>query len=142
MITRTARARYEGMGKAGKGWVSTQSGVLTDQPYGFTTRFQNEPGTNPEELIAAAHASCFSMALSAQLGNANLTPESINTTANLKMEKLPSGWEITTIHLDVKAKVPGADDAAFQELAENAKSGCPVSKVLKAKISMSAVLER
>ena len=110
-------------------------------PYSFTTRFEGAPGTNPEELIAAAHASCFSMALSAQLGSANLTPESINTTANLKMEKLEAGWAITTIHLDVRAKVPGSDEATFQKLAENAKSGCPVSKVLNAKISMNAVLE-
>jgi len=110
-------------------------------PYSFKTRFESAPGTNPEELIAAAHAACFSMALSAQLGGANLTPESINTTANLKMEKLDSGWAITAIHLDVKAKVPYADEAAFQNAATDAKAGCPVSKVLNAQITMSAKLE-
>ncbi len=118
------------------------SGVFSHLPYSFKTRFEDAPGTNPEELIAAAHASCFSMALSAQLGAANLTPESINTTANLKMEKQDSGWAITAIHLDVSAKIPNSDDAAFQKAAQDAKAGCPVSKVLKATITMSAKLER
>jgi len=115
--------------------------VLSNTPYSFTTRFEGTPGTNPEELIAAAHASCFSMALSAQLAGANLTPESINTAATLTMEKLESGWTITAVHLDVTARVPNADAAAFQKAADNAKSGCPVSKVLKADITMSAKLE-
>ncbi|HXU15287.1 MAG TPA: OsmC family protein [Terriglobales bacterium] len=141
MMERKASAIWKGGLKDGKGEFSGTSGVFSHVPYSFTTRFEGAPGTNPEELIAAAHASCFSMALSAQLGSANLTPESINTTANLKMEKLEAGWAITTIHLDVRAKVPGSDEATFQKLAENAKSGCPVSKVLNAKISMNAVLE-
>src|SRR2546425_4891044 len=127
-MQRKASAVWKGGLKDGKGAVSATSGVLSNTPYSFTTRFENSPGTNPEELIAAAHAACFSMALSAQLGGANLTPESINTTANLKMEKLDSGWAITEIHLDVKAKIPNADDAAFQKAAADAKTGCPVSK--------------
>src|SRR5207237_2732819 len=124
-MQRKASAVWKGGLKDGKGSISAPGGVLSNTPYSFTTRFENAPGTNPEELIAAAHASCFSMALSAQLGGANLTAESINTTANLKMEKLDAGWAITTIHLDVKAKVPNADDAAFQKAAEDAKAGCP-----------------
>jgi osmotically inducible protein OsmC len=115
--------------------------VLSNTPYSFTTRFENTPGTNPEELIAAAHAACFSMALSVQLGTANLTPSSIETSATLTFEKLDSGWTITASHLDVVGRVPGADQATFQKLAENAKSGCPVSKVLKANITMTAKLE-
>src|SRR6476469_8225076 len=141
-MQRKASAVWKGGLKDGKGSISAPGGVLSNTPYSFTTRFENAPGTNPEELIAAAHASCFSMALSAQLGAANLTAESINTTANLKMEKLDAGWAITSIHLDVSARVPNADDAAFQKAAENAKAGCPVSKVLNAKITMSAKLER
>jgi lipoyl-dependent peroxiredoxin len=141
-MERKASAVWTGGLKEGKGEFSAPSGVFSHTPYSFRTRFEDAPGTNPEELIAAAHASCFSMALSAQLGAANLTPESINTTANLKMEKLDSGWAITTIHLDVRARVPNSDDAAFQKAAENAKAGCPVSKVLNAKITMSAKLER
>src|SRR6266700_576245 len=141
-MQRKASAVWKGGLKDGKGTVSATSGVLSNTPYSFTTRFENTPGTNPEELIAAAHASCFSMALSAQLGAANLTPESINTTANLKMEKLDSGWAITAIHLDVTARVPGADDGDFQKAANDAKAGCPVSKVLKANITMSAKLEK
>src|SRR5438128_6774165 len=141
-MQRKASAVWKGGLKDGKGTVSATSGVLSNTPYSFTTRFENAPGTNPEELIAAAHAACFSMALSAQLGAANLTPESINTTANLKMEKLDSGWAITSIHLDVSARVPNADEAAFQKAAVDAKAGCPVSKVLNANITMSAKLER
>jgi osmotically inducible protein OsmC len=140
-MERKASAVWKGGLKDGKGEFSAPSGVFSHVPYSFTTRFENAPGTNPEELIAAAHASCFSMALSAQLGAANLTPDSINTTANLKMEKQEAGWTITAIHLDVRAKVPKADDAAFQKAAESAKAGCPVSKVLNAKITMSATLE-
>ena len=140
-MTRKASAVWQGDLKSGRGTISTTSGVLKDTQYSFSTRFENGVGTNPEELIAAAHAACFSMALSAQLGGANLTPESINTTANLKMEKLDSGWAITEIRLDVKAKVPNADDAAFQKAAADAKAGCPVSKVLNAQITMSAKLE-
>jgi osmotically inducible protein OsmC len=140
-MQRKASAVWKGGLKDGKGAVSADSGVLAGTPYSFVTRFENTPGTNPEELIAAAHAACFSMALSAQLGGANLTPSSINTTATLSLEKLDAGWAITTIHLDVVGRVPGADDGAFQKAAENAKSGCPVSKVLNAKITMTAKLE-
>jgi len=140
-MQRKASAIWKGGLKDGKGSVSSASGVLNNTPYSFTTRFENTPGTNPEELIAAAHAACFSMALSAQLGTANLTPSSIETSATLTMEKLDSGWTITAIQLDVTAKVPGASDAKFQELAGNAKTGCPVSKVLNAKITMNAKLE-
>jgi osmotically inducible protein OsmC len=141
-MERKASAVWKGGLKDGKGEFSAPSGVFSHTPYSFKTRFEDAPGTNPEELIAAAHASCFSMALSAQLSAANLTAESINTTANLKMEKLDAGWTITAIHLDVKAKVPGADDAAFQKAAGDAKAGCPVSKVLKADITMTATLEQ
>lgn len=140
-MERKASAVWKGGLKDGKGEFSVPSGVFSHVPYSFSTRFENAPGTNPEELIAAAHASCFSMALSAQLGAANLTPESINTTANLKMEKQDAGWAITSVHLDVSARVPKADDSAFQKAAESAKAGCPVSKVLNAKITMSAKLE-
>ena len=140
-MQRKASAVWKGGLKDGKGTVSSTSGVLSNTPYSFTTRFENAPGTNPEELIAAAHAACFSMALSAQLGAANLTPESISTTANLTMEKLDAGWTITTIQLDVAARVPGASQEAFNKAADNAKSGCPVSKVLNAKITMNAKLE-
>ena len=140
-MQRKASAVWKGGLKDGKGAVSADSGVLSSTPYSFVTRFENTPGTNPEELIAAAHAACFSMALSAQLGAANLTPSSINTTATLSLDKLDSGWAITTIHLDVVGRVPNADDAAFQKAAADAKAGCPVSKVLNAKITMTAKLE-
>jgi osmotically inducible protein OsmC len=139
-MQRKSSAVWKGGLKDGKGTVSSASGVLSNTPYSFTTRFENTPGTNPEELIAAAHAACFSMALSAQLGGANLTPESINTSATLTMEKQDAGWAITAVHLDVVAKVPGASQEAFKTAADNAKSGCPVSKVLNAKITMDAKL--
>jgi len=139
-MQRKASAIWKGGLKDGKGSVSSASGVLNNTPYSFTTRFENGQGTNPEELIAAAHASCFSMALSVQLGQANLTPTSIETSATLSFEKLDSGWTVTAIHLDVVGRVPNADQAAFQKAAENAKSGCPVSKVLKADITMTATL--
>ena len=140
-MQRKASAVWKGGLKDGKGTVSASSGVLNNTPYSFATRFENTPGTNPEELIAAAHAACFSMALSGQLGGANLSAESISTTATLTMEKLDSGWAITAVHLDVSARVPTADAAAFNKAAEDAKSGCPVSKVLKANITMTAKLE-
>ena len=140
-MQRKASAVWKGGLKDGKGTVSSTSGVLSNTPYSFTTRFENTPGTNPEELIAAAHAACFSMALSAQLGSANLTPESIATSATLTMEKLDAGWTITAIQLDVTAKVPKADATAFEKAANDAKAGCPVSKVLNAKITMNAKLE-
>jgi osmotically inducible protein OsmC len=141
-MERKASAVWKGGLKDGKGTISAPGGVLNNTPYSFTTRFENAPGTNPEELIAAAHAACFSMALSAQLSGANLPPESISTNARLTMEKLESGWTITAVHLDVAARVPNADEATFNKLAETAKSGCPVSKVLNAKITMSAKLEK
>jgi osmotically inducible protein OsmC len=140
-MQRKASAVWKGGLKDGKGSVSSTSGVLSNTPYSFTTRFEDTPGTNPEELIAAAHAACFSMALSGQLGAANLTADSINTNATLTMEKLDSGWTITAVHLDVTARIPNADAAAFQKAADNAKSGCPVSKLLKANITMNAKLE-
>lgn len=140
-MQRKSSAVWKGGLKDGKGAVSSASGVLSNTPYSFVTRFENTPGTNPEELIAAAHAACFSMALSAQLGAANLTPASIATTATLSLDKLDSGWTITAVHLDVVGKVPGADNAAFQKAAGDAKAGCPVSKVLNAKITMDAKLE-
>src|SRR3984885_2611246 len=127
-MERTASAVWNGSLKEGKGQISTQSGVLADAPYSFVTRFENAKGTNPEELIAAAHAGCFSMALSAQLGGATppLTPESISTTVTLSLDKLDSGWTITASHIDVVGKVPGADAATFQKYAEAAEKGCPV----------------
>jgi osmotically inducible protein OsmC len=140
-MERKASAVWHGGLKDGNGMISTDSGVLSDAQYSFSTRFENGPGTNPEELIAAAHAGCFSMALSAQLGNSNLKPESIRTTATVKMDKLQAGWTITAVHLDVAAKVPGADTAAFQTAANNAKTGCPVSRVLNTNITMDAKLE-
>ena len=139
-MQRKASAVWKGGLKDGKGTITAPSGVLKDTPYSFTTRFENTPGTNPEELIAAAHAGCFSMALSAQLGGANLTPESISTTVTLSLDKLDSGWAITASHIDVVGKVPGADAATFQKYAEAAEKGCPVSKVLNAKITMNAKL--
>ena len=139
-MQRKASAVWKGGLKDGKGTVSSTSGVLSNTPYSFTTRFENTPGTNPEELIAAAHAACFSMALSAQLGGAKLTPESIGTTATLTMENIEGGWAITAVHLDVVAKVPGASAEAFNTAAQDAKAGCPVSKVLNAKITMDAKL--
>lgn len=139
-MERKASAVWKGGLKDGKGAVSSASGVLANTPYSFATRFEGTPGTNPEELIAAAHAGCFSMALSAQLGAAQLTPESINTSATLTMEKLEAGWAITAVHLDVTAKVPGASAEAFNKAAQDAKAGCPVSKVLNAKITMNAKL--
>ena len=140
-MERKASAVWKGGLKDGKGTVSSTSGVLSNTPYSFATRFEGTPGTNPEELIAAAHAGCFSMALSAQLGGANLKADSISTQATLTMEKLDAGWAITKVHLDVVAKVPGASAEAFNKAAEDAKAGCPVSKVLNAKISMNAKLE-
>lgn len=139
-MQRKASAVWKGGLKDGKGTVSSASGVLSNTPYSFATRFESTPGTNPEELIAAAHAGCFSMALSAQLGTANLTPESISTSATLTMDKLEAGWTITAVHLDVTAKVPGASAEAFNKAAQDAKAGCPVSKVLNAKITMDAKL--
>ena len=130
-MQRKASAHWSGGLKDGKGTVSTQSGVLNQTQYSFSTRFENGVGTNPEELIAAAHAGCFSMALSAQLGNAGMTAESIDTNATLTLDKTDAGFSITAVHLDVTAKIPGADPAKFNEAAQNAEKGCPVSRVLK-----------
>ncbi len=139
-MKKTASAVWHGEVKTGKGTISTETGVLKEAPYGFKARFEDGPGTNPEELIGAAHAGCFSMALSMMLGMENLTPDTIETTAEVTLD--PDALEITTIHLKVNAKVPGADDATFQRIATAAKEGCPVSKVLKgAKITMDAKLD-
>jgi osmotically inducible protein OsmC len=140
-MKRSASAVWKGGLKNGKGTISTDSGVLSDTQYSFGTRFEDGKGTNPEELIGAAHAGCFSMALSAQLGEAGLTAESIATKATVTLEKTEGGFAITAIHLDLKAKIPGADKQAFEKAANNAKAGCPVSKVLNAKITLDAALE-
>lgn len=140
-MKRTGSAIWEGSLKEGRGRISSQSGVLSETPYGFNTRFEDGPGTNPEELIGAAHAGCFSMALSAQLGEAGLTAKSIKTTATVTLEKLPDGFTITAVHLELVANIPGADKAKFEEVANKAKTGCPVSKVLNAKITLAAKLE-
>jgi lipoyl-dependent peroxiredoxin len=139
-MIRKASAVWNGSLKTGTGKISTESGVLSNANYSFTTRFENGKGTNPEELIAAAHAGCFTMALAAQLGVANITPDSLETSAAVTMEKLDAGWTITKIHLDVTAKIPNADQAAFDKAAQNAKEGCPVSRLLKAEITMTAKL--
>ncbi len=139
-MIRKASAVWNGSLKEGKGTISTESKVLSNAQYSFSTRFENGIGTNPEELIAAAHAGCFSMALSAQLGNAGITPESIETTAAVTLEKVEAGFTVTKIHLDVTAKIPGADAAAFEKAAQDAKAGCPISRLLKAEITMTAKL--
>ena len=139
-MVRKASAVWNGSLKEGKGTISTESGVLSNTRYSFSTRFENERGTNPEELIAAAHAGCFTMALSGQLGNAGMTAESLETTAAVTLEKLEAGFTITKIHLDVTARIPGADQAAFDKAAANAKAGCPISRLLKAEITMTAKL--
>ena len=140
MTTRTASARYEGFGKDGKGHVSTQSTVLADSPYGFNTRFENEPGTNPEELIGAAHASCFTMALSFALAKAGFTAGTLETTAKVTLDTEGDGFTITYSALDLKAQVDGIDPAVFEEIAAGAKANCPVSKVLNAEISLTHTL--
>ena len=140
-MIRNASAEWNGGIKDGKGKISTDSGVLSGTQYSFSTRFEDGIGTNPEELIAAAHAGCFSMALSGQLGQAGLTADSIRTKASVKLEKVEGGFAITSVHLEVRAAVPGADEAAFMTAANNAKAGCPVSKVLNAEITMDAKLE-
>ena len=139
-MKRKASAQWLGGLQDGKGTLTTASGVLSETPYSFSTRFENGAGTNPEELIAAAHAGCFSMALSGQLGKANLAPESIDTTATVTLEKTDAGFTVTEVHLDVTARVPGATDEEFQKLADNAKLGCPISRLLISKITMDARL--
>lgn len=139
-MKKTASAIWEGGLKDGKGRLSTESGSLKQNPYGFNTRFEGLPGTNPEELIGAAHAGCFSMALSMMLGEQNLTPERIDTTAEVTLDKQDDGFAITAVHLVLKAKVPGASDQQFHDIANKAKAGCPVSKLLNAKITLDATL--
>jgi osmotically inducible protein OsmC len=135
-----ASAQWQGTLKEGSGILSTGSGALVDKPYSFKTRFEGEQGTNPEELIGAAHAGCFSMAFSMILGMAGFTPEKIATSATISLEPKDGGFAITASHLDVTATIPGIDDATFQDLAAKAKAGCPVSKVLNAEITMDARL--
>lgn len=139
-MKRKASAEWNGGLKDGKGRISTDSGVLKEAAYSFGTRFENGIGTNPEELIAAAHAGCFTMALSGQLGAAGMTADSIHTVATVTMDKLEAGWTVTGIHLDVTAKIPGADPEKFQTAARNAETGCPISRLLKAPITMDAKL--
>ncbi len=140
-MKRKASAHWQGGLKDGKGTISSESGVLSKTQYSFSTRFEEGIGTNPEELIAAAHAGCFSMALSGQLGNAGMTPTSIDTNATVTMEKLDAGFTVTGVHLDVTVKIPGADRTAFEQAAQKAKEGCPISRLLKADITMTAKLE-
>ncbi len=140
-MQRNASAHWTGGLKDGKGAITSASGVLSNTPYSFSTRFEGQPGTNPEELIAAAHAGCFTMALSGQLGAAGMTAESLDTTATVTMEKLEAGFTVTSIHLAVRAKIPGADKAKFDLAAKNAKEGCPISRLLNTKITMDAQLE-
>jgi osmotically inducible protein OsmC len=137
----TGSAVWSGGIKDGKGAISTKSGALKDYPYGFASRFEGKPGTNPEELIGAAHAGCFTMALSLMLGEAKLTAEKMETTADVTLDKDGDGFSITAVHLTLKAKIPGADQATFDELTAKAKAGCPVSKLLKATITLDATLE-
>jgi osmotically inducible protein OsmC len=139
-MQRKASAQWQGDLKSGKGTISTSSGVLSKTQYSFSTRFENGVGTNPEELIAAAHAGCFSMALSGQLSGAGLVAESIETTATVTMDKLDAGWTISKVHLEVRAKIPGASATAFETAANGAKTGCPISRLLNTTITMDAKL--
>jgi osmotically inducible protein OsmC len=140
-MKRTASARYEGLGKAGKGHVSTQSGVLADSPYGFNTRFEDEPGTNPEELIAAAHASCFTMALSFALAKAGHADGTLDTSCAVTLEKDGDGFTVTRSDLTLTASVPGIDADDFERIANDAKANCPISKLLKAEITLTTTLK-
>jgi osmotically inducible protein OsmC len=140
MITRTATARYEGMGKTGKGWVSTQSGLLKDSRYGFNTRFEGEPGTNPEELIAAAHASCFTMALSFALAGAGHNEGNLETEAKVKLDQDGAGFKVSRSDLRLTASVPGIEEAELRRLAEEAKQNCPISKVLNAAMTLDVTV--
>jgi len=133
-------AQWRGGLKDGKGSISTQSGALKDYPYGFSSRFEGQTGTNPEELIAGAHAGCFTMALSLMLGEAGLVAEQMDTSAKVTLEQVEGGFAITGVHLSLKAKIPGADQATFEKLAGMAKAGCPVSKLLNTAITLDAVL--
>jgi osmotically inducible protein OsmC len=139
-MKRSASAVWKGGLRDGKGTVSTESGVLTDTPYNFRMRFENEKGTNPEELVAAAHAACFSMALSMILGQAGMTAESIDTKATVSLEQVGDGFAVTSSHLETRVKIPNADKAAFEKAVAAAKMGCPISKLLNATITMDATL--
>ncbi|MDT0683698.1 OsmC family protein [Roseicyclus sp. F158] len=138
MINKSGSAKWSGGLKDGTGHVSTQTGALSDQPYGFNTRFEGEPGTNPEEILGAAHAACFSMALSMVLGQSDLTPDNIETKATVSLEEKDGGFAITKVHLDVTGSVPNATEAQFLEAANGAKENCPLSKVINAEITMDA----
>ena len=140
-MKRTASAHWSGTLKEGKGTLTTGSGVLKDSPYGFKTRFEDAPGTNPEELIGAAHAGCFSMAFSMLLGEENFTADSIDTKATVTLDKQDGGFAVTAVHLEMRAKIPGIKEDQFRKIAEKAKGGCPISKLLKADISLDAKLE-
>ena len=140
-MKKSGSAVWMGDLKTGQGTISTETGVLRDAPYGFKARFEDGPGTNPEELIGAAHAACFSMALSLMLGEKNLTAKKISTKADVTLEKLDDGFTITAVHLTLSASIPGTDDATFQSIATQAKTGCPVSKLLNAKITLDATLD-
>src|ERR1017187_6990746 len=140
-MKRKASAIWQGGLKDGKGSISTESGVLAQTQYSFSTRFESGVGTNPEELIAAAHAGCFAMAVSAGLGKAGFTPESIRATATVTVDKTDAGWTITESHLDLTAKIPGIDEAKFTAIASGAKAGCPISRLLNAKVTLDAKLE-
>jgi osmotically inducible protein OsmC len=140
-MKRKASAEWDGSIKEGKGAISTESGLLNNAQYSFGTRFEDGKGTNPEELIAAAHASCFSMALSGQLTTAGTPPARVSTTATVTLEKQEAGFTVTNVHLEVTASVPGATEAGFQEAAGNAKRGCPISRLLNTEITMNARLE-
>ena len=140
-MKRKASAEWRGDLKTGKGLVSTESGALASKADSFTTRFENEKGTNPEELIAAAHAGCFTMALSGELGKAGLVPEELRTTATVSLDKLDAGWTVTESHLEVVGKIPGGSAEAFRAAAEAAEKGCPISRLLNTKITMEAKLE-
>jgi osmotically inducible protein OsmC len=140
-VKRTASAQWRGDLRSGKGTVSTASGVLEKSPYSFGTRFENGKGTNPEELLAAAHAACFTMALSGQLDRASIMALSLETTCTITLEKVAEGFAITESHLDLKARIPGANRSAFDQAVENAKSGCPVSKLYHTRITIEATLE-
>jgi osmotically inducible protein OsmC len=140
MPTTSGSAKWQGGIRDGKGAISTRSGALKDYPYGFASRFEGKPGSNPEELIGAAHAACFTMALSLILGEAKLTAEQMETKADVALEKQGEGFAITSVHLILTAKIAGADNAKFQELAAAAKAGCPVSKLLNTRITLDATL--
>jgi osmotically inducible protein OsmC len=140
-MKRKATAVWQGGLKDGRGTLSTESGVLSNTQYSFSTRFEEGKGTNPEELVGAAHAGCFTMALSGQLGNAGMVAEKIETKATVTMEKTEAGFTVTNVHLDVTARIPGAGREAFETAADKAKSGCPISRLLNAKITMEARLE-